>query len=111
MMMPIIASDRVFARLNEIAAGYKIAESTQLRVEILGGGCSGFSYQFSLAGEREPGDLVITDGQNTFLVDEASLPLLSGARIDYEEGLVGARFVIDNPDAVSSCGCGTSFAI
>ncbi|MDV7390250.1 iron-sulfur cluster assembly accessory protein, partial [Arthrospira platensis SPKY1] len=73
-------------------------------------GCSGFHYDIKLDDPAE-GDLVLEQGGQKVLIDPVSLPFLAGARIDFSEELIGARFVIDNPNASSSCGCGTSFSI
>jgi iron-sulfur cluster insertion protein len=82
-----------------------------LRVYIQGGGCSGFQYGFTFAEAVEDGDTeVVTDGV-TLLVDPMSLQYLSGAEIDYTEGLQGAQFVIRNPNASTTCGCGSSFGV
>lgn len=82
-----------------------------LRVSVNAGGCSGFSYAFSL--EEQAGDddlLVERDGVRVF-VDAVSLDLLDGAELDWNDSLIGAHFVVRNPVAVSGCGCGTSFAV
>ncbi len=83
----------------------------KLRVYVSGGGCSGFQYGFSFEeGISDDDTTVITDGV-TLLVDPASLQYLAGAEIDYQEGLEGSRFVIKNPNASSSCSCGSSFSV
>jgi iron-sulfur cluster assembly accessory protein len=104
-------------RLSVAAAG-RVAEilaaepdSEALRVEVLAGGCSGFQYKFDLTATRQPDDLVITAGQATVYVDQASLALLAGAELDYKDSLMGAHFAVKNPNATSACGCGTSFSI
>ncbi len=77
---------------------------------VKGGGCSGFEYEITLD-EPAEGDLILeADGQKV-VVDEVSLPFLENATIDFSEELIGARFTIENPNATSSCGCGTSFSI
>lgn len=101
-------TDRAFARLAEIA---EITGAPQpLRVGVLGGGCSGFQYEIVL-GQAGPEDLVFEKDGQRVLVDPVSLPFLQNAVIDFTEELIGARFVIENPNASSSCGCGTSFSI
>ncbi len=83
----------------------------KLRVYVQGGGCSGFQYGFTFDEEIQEGDeVVVTDGV-TLLVDPMSLQYLMGAEIDYTEGLQGAQFVIRNPNATTTCGCGSSFAV
>lgn len=82
-----------------------------LRVAVEGGGCSGFQYQMDLVQTAEPDDLRIeTDGQAA-LVDPVSVPFLKGSEIAWIDELAGAQFVIRNPNAASSCGCGVSFSI
>jgi len=105
LTMPPKVTGRAYARLAEIGAAPKA-----LRVAVKGGGCSGFEYEITLDAPAE-GDLVLeADGQKV-VVDEVSLPFLENATIDFSEELIGARFVIENPNATSSCGCGTSFSI
>ena len=101
-------TDRAFARLAEIAAA--TGEARPLRIAVEGGGCSGFQYDIRLD-EAAPDDLVLERGGQKVLVDSVSLPFLENAVIDFSEELIGARFVIQNPNATSSCGCGTSFSI
>lgn len=83
----------------------------QLRVYIAGGGCSGFQYGFSFEEERGEDDLALSTDGVTLLVDPLSLQYLMGAEVDYSEDLTGARFVIRNPNASSTCGCGSSFTV
>lgn len=78
---------------------------------MLGGGCSGFSYEFTLEEGAAEDDLVIEAGEAAVLIDPVSLPFLSGSVVDFKNELIGARFAVDNPNATSSCGCGTSFSI
>jgi iron-sulfur cluster insertion protein len=82
-----------------------------LRVAVLGGGCSGFQYNFSLDDKENDDDLRIVRDDAVILIDETSVSLLQGSEVDYYEGLDGSMFTISNPNATSSCGCGTSFAI
>ncbi len=107
MNLPPKVTPRAFARLAEIGAA---AEGKALRVAVEGGGCSGFQYKITL---DKPGadDLVLEGEGERVAVDPVSLPFLSNAVIDFSEELIGARFVIENPNATSSCGCGTSFSI
>ncbi|MCT4559461.1 MAG: iron-sulfur cluster assembly accessory protein [Pelagimonas sp.] len=106
MQLPPKVTQRAFDRLAEIGAG---AEGQALRIAVEGGGCSGFQYEIKLDTANDE-DLVIGDGEKV-VVDPVSLPFLSGATIDFSDELIGARFVIDNPNASSSCGCGTSFSM
>jgi len=90
-------------------------ESTALplmfRIMISGGGCSGFQYGFSLDQTINEGDHIFEENGVKLIVDEISFPLLEGAQIDYVEELIGASFLVKNPNASSSCGCGNSFSI
>lgn len=106
--LPPRVTDRAFARLAEIAE--MTGAQKALRVAVEGGGCSGFQYDIKLD-EFSAGDLVIESAGQQVLVDAISLPFLSNAVIDFTDELIGARFVIENPNAASSCGCGTSFSI
>ena len=83
----------------------------KLRVYISGGGCSGFQYGFTFDEERAEDDLAIERDGVVLLVDPLSLQYLAGAEIDYSESLTGAQFVIRNPNAKTTCGCGSSFAV
>jgi iron-sulfur cluster assembly accessory protein len=102
-------SDRTFDRLAEIAE--TSGEAKALRVAVLGGGCSGFQYEFALEDGPSDGDTVIEGKGQKVLVDAESLPFLAGSVIDFKDELIGARFAVDNPNATSTCGCGTSFSI
>jgi iron-sulfur cluster assembly accessory protein len=96
-------------RVAEILAAEPDAKA--LRVEVLAGGCSGFQYKFDLTAAQNPDDLIIAAEGATVFVDPASLDLLAGAELDYKDSLMGAHFAVQNPNATSSCGCGTSFSI
>ena len=82
----------------------------KLRVYIQGGGCSGFQYGFTFDEEVQDGDTEIENDGVTLLVDPMSVQYLQGAEIDYREDLSGAQFIIRNPNATTTCGCGSSFA-
>ncbi len=82
-----------------------------LRVSVEGGGCSGFSYKFDLVDARNDDDTAIEKGGATILIDEISLVYMDGSVIDFVDDLMGQSFQIRNPNAVASCGCGTSFSI
>lgn len=84
-------------------------DALKLRVFITGGGCSGFQYGFTFDETMNEGDTVVEKGGVTLLVDPMSFQYLMGAEIDYSEGLEGAHFVIRNPNATTTCGCGSSF--
>ncbi|MEW5823253.1 MAG: iron-sulfur cluster insertion protein ErpA [Pseudomonadota bacterium] len=83
----------------------------KLRVFISGGGCSGFQYGFTFEESEQDGDTRIDKAGVTLLVDPMSIQYLMGAEIDYTEGLEGAQFVIRNPNATTTCGCGSSFSV
>jgi iron-sulfur cluster assembly accessory protein len=108
LTLPPKVTPRAFARLAEINAASGDAKA--LRVAVEGGGCSGFQYEIKLDEPAED-DLVLEGEGQKVVVDSVSLPFLANAVIDFSEELIGARFVIDNPNATSSCGCGTSFSI
>lgn len=101
------------------AAANKVKELIQdegndelmLRVFISGGGCSGFQYGFTFDEKIGEGDTIIENGGVKLLVDPMSFQYLSGAEIDYSEGMEGAQFVIRNPNATTTCGCGSSFSV
>ncbi len=82
-----------------------------LRVYISGGGCSGFQYGFSFDEEQAEDDIAIVNDGVTLLVDPLSFQYLMGAEVDYSESLQGAQFVIRNPNASTTCGCGSSFSV
>lgn len=86
-------------------------EKKFMRVAVEGGGCSGFQYIFKFDTERNNDDLVFEKNGVEVVVDEISLELITGGRLDYVEELIGSYFQIANPNASSSCGCGTSFSI
>jgi iron-sulfur cluster assembly accessory protein len=107
MNLPPQVTPRAFERLSEIGASGK---GQALRVAVEGGGCSGFQYEIKL--DTPSADDLVLEGQGQkVVVDAISLPFLTGAVIDFSEELIGARFVIENPNASSSCGCGTSFSM
>lgn len=83
----------------------------KLRVYIIGGGCSGFQYGFAFEEETEEGDFIIDNDGVGMMVDPMSFPYLMGSVVDYKEDLQGSRFVIENPNAKTTCGCGSSFSI
>ncbi len=107
LTLPPKVTDRAFARLAEIGAA---AQGKALRVAVEGGGCSGFQYEIALDAVGDD-DLTLQGAGETVVIDSVSLPFLASAVIDFSDELIGARFVIENPNATSSCGCGTSFAM
>ncbi|MCE0504819.1 MULTISPECIES: HesB/IscA family protein [unclassified Roseivivax] len=107
MQLPPKVTERAFARLAEIGAG---DQGQALRVAVEGGGCSGFQYDIKLDAPEDE-DLVLEGQGQKVVVDQVSLQFLENAVIDFSDELIGARFVIENPNVASSCGCGTSFAM
>ena len=103
--MSASAAKRVAAILAREAAG------AVLRVAVNGGGCSGFSYAFEITRERADDDLVLSRDAATIVIDPVSLDYLKGSEIDFVDDLIGQSFKIHNPNATSSCGCGTSFSL
>ena len=106
--LPPKVTDRAFGRLAEINADSDAPKA--LRIAVEGGGCSGFQYEIKLD-SPEADDLVLEGAGQMVVIDTVSLPFLSNAVIDFSQELIGARFVIENPNATSSCGCGTSFSM
>ena len=102
-------------KLTERAAEHVLAlmredpEALALRVAVQGGGCSGLQYALGFDGEPQPGDEVVDQHGVKVVVDRFSLPYLTGAEVDFVDGLMGQGFTVNNPNAVASCGCGSSF--
>lgn len=96
-------------QINAIIASQ--TKAALLRIGVVGGGCSGFSYTFDLEEAVNADDFVIERDGAKVAIDEASLPFLEGSEIDYVDELIGAAFKIHNPNATAACGCGTSFSI
>ncbi|MCC6927175.1 iron-sulfur cluster insertion protein ErpA [Novosphingobium sp.] len=110
MDMPTMTlSPSAAARVAAIAA--KQGKPAILRLAVEGGGCSGFQYRFGLADGPETDDLVVERDGVTLVVDSVSLDLVAGSVVDYVESLGGSAFKVENPQAASGCGCGSSFAI
>ena len=102
-------SDSAARRLAKLAEAE--GRPVMLRVAVDGGGCSGFQYRFDLVETAEADDIRIEAGGQAALVDPVSLPFLKGSEIAFQDDLAGAQFVVRNPNAASSCGCGVSFSI
>ncbi len=107
---PLIFSRNAAAKVGELIAEEGNPD-LKLRVYVSGGGCSGFQYGFSFEETIAEDDATVETDGVTLMVDPASLQYLAGAEIDYQEGLEGSRFVIKNPNAASSCSCGSSFSV
>jgi iron-sulfur cluster assembly accessory protein len=107
--LPVRLTARAAKRINEILK--EDAGAAMLRVAVTGGGCSGFQYDFCLDDSRAEDDLLIERDGARVLIDPVSLDFLKGAEIDFVEEMIGAAFRVNNPNATSSCGCGTSFSV
>jgi len=106
----LIFTDAAAMKVSDLIAQEENSE-LMLRVFISGGGCSGFQYGFSFDDAVNADDRTFDRDGVTLVVDEVSLDLLAGSEVDYVEELIGASFQINNPQATSSCGCGSSFSI
>jgi iron-sulfur cluster insertion protein len=107
---PIRLTEAVVSKVSEMLAE-EGDPALQLRIFVTGGGCSGFQYGFAFDDERKEDDFRIERDGVKVVVDAMSMQYLVGAEIDYEDKLEGARFVIKNPNASSTCGCGSSFSV
>ena len=104
---PIAISENAASRVGKLMSESDIG----LRVYVEGGGCSGFQYGFQLESEKQDDDFVVEQNGITMLIDSLSFQYLMGAEVDYLDDLMGARFLINNPNASTTCGCGSSFSI
>jgi len=107
---PLNFTDAAALKVGQLIAQEGNA-ALKLRVYVQGGGCSGFQYGFTFDEEVQEGDTEIANGGVTLLVDPLSVQYLMGSEIDYREDLSGAQFVIRNPNATTTCGCGSSFSV
>ncbi|KZN46823.1 iron-sulfur cluster insertion protein ErpA [Pseudoalteromonas luteoviolacea] len=108
--LPIKFSDAAAARVKELISEEENPE-LKLRVYVTGGGCSGFQYGFTFDEKVNPGDLEIEKNGVVMVVDPMSIQYLVDGIVDYTEGLEGARFFVNNPNATTTCGCGASFSV
>ncbi len=106
----VFLSESAARRIRELRAA-EGNDALMLRLAVSGGGCSGFSYNFSLDAARKDDDRAFDRHGVTLLVDETSLDLLAGSTIDYVEEMIGSAFAVKNPNAASTCGCGSSFSV
>lgn len=109
MSHTVIFSDRAATKVSALIAE-EGNDNLKLRVYVSGGGCSGFQYGFTFDEEVNEDDTCVEKAGVTVLVDSMSIQYLNGAEIDYKEDLSGAQFVIRNPNATTTCGCGSSFS-
>ncbi|MDR9436005.1 MAG: iron-sulfur cluster insertion protein ErpA [Thiohalophilus sp.] len=107
---PLIFSDSAADKVRQLIED-EGNNDLMLRVFVTGGGCSGFQYGFTFEEDEQDGDTRVEKGGVTLLVDPMSFQYLMGAEIDYKEDLSGAQFVIRNPNATTTCGCGSSFGV
>ena len=107
---PITVSDAVVNKVGEMLSE-EGDPNLKLRIFVTGGGCSGFQYGFAFDDLTKEDDLCVEVGAIKVLVDASSLQYVMGAQIDYEENIEGSRFVIKNPNAATTCGCGSSFSV
>ena len=107
--MPVTLSDRAARRIAQILKAE--TQPCALRLAVTGGGCSGFQYNFALDDAQLAEDLVVEKDGARVLIDPVSLDFLQGAEIDFTDDLIGQAFKVNNPNAVASCGCGTSFTV
>ena len=110
MQTDLSISNAAVDRINQLLST-KDNPELKLRVYIQGGGCSGFQYGFQFDDEQQEDDIAINADGVGVLVDMLSLQYLTGAEIDYKDDLLGSRFLVNNPNATTTCGCGSSFAI
>lgn len=106
----LVFTDNAAHKVKELIAE-EGNDNLKLRVFITGGGCSGFQYGFTFDENQQDGDTVVVTEGVTLLVDPMSYQYLVGAEIDYKEDLSGSQFVIRNPNATTTCGCGSSFSV
>lgn len=110
MPSPIMFTDNAARKVKELMVE-EANPNLKLRVFVSGGGCAGFQYGFTFDENANDGDTTVEKGGVTLLIDPMSYQYLAGAEIDYTEGLDGAQFVIRNPNASTTCGCGSSFSV
>ena len=110
MNVDVTFSDAAASKVKLLVAEEK-NPNLKLRIYISGGGCSGFQYGFSFDEKVGDGDVVVENGEVALVIDPMSYQYLIGAEVDYTEGLEGAQFVVRNPNATTTCGCGSSFSV
>ena len=107
---PVSLSANAAKRINTLVES-KGNQNLKFRISINGGGCSGFQYDFALVEDSKDDDLVVERDGATMLIDGLSIMYLMGSEVDFTEELAGSMFVVKNPNATASCGCGSSFAV
>jgi iron-sulfur cluster insertion protein len=107
---PVLLSDTATAKVKTLLEN-EADDDLCLRVFVTGGGCAGFQYGFTFDDEKNEDDTYLNEGGVRVLVDAMSYQYLVGSQVDYEEGLEGSRFLVNNPSASTTCGCGSSFSV
>lgn len=110
MLGSITVTSAAAAQINKVRAARDDLD-LKFRIMVLGGGCSGFQYKFDYDKEQNPWDLEFTLDGASVLVDDLSIQYIKDGELDFEKDLTGSRFVINNPNASSGCGCGVSFSM
>ena len=106
----LLVSDAAVSRIDKLVSD-EVNKEISLRVFVTGGGCSGFQYGFRLEDQLDEEDTVLKKDKISIVIDPLSMQYIYGSTLDCKEDLEGSRFVIDNPNAVTTCGCGSSFSI
>lgn len=107
---PLVLTESAVTRVRELM-DMEQSDDLKLRVYVTGGGCSGFQYGFDLTRDIEEDDTLIDNEGVAVVIDPLSYQYLVGSTVDFETGLMGARFMVNNPNATSTCGCGSSFTL
>jgi len=110
MALPINFTDSAADKVRELMDEEQ-NDALKLRVYVTGGGCSGFQYGFTFDEKINEGDTVVVNGEVELIIDSMSFQYLVGGTVDYTSGLEGSRFLVNNPNATATCGCGSSFSI
>lgn len=110
MSQPLIITESAAKRVAELRAA-EGNDALMLRIAVDGGGCNGFQYRFDFDESQNDDDHVFERDGVKVVVDEISLDFLQGAQVDYKQELIGSYFAVENPNATSACGCGTSFSV
>ncbi len=105
--MSLIIDDSAVKRIKELRTEQN-KEALMLRITVDGGGCSGFQYKLELTEDKTDKDEIF---ENSVITDDISMPFLAGSTVSFDQSLIGSEFKIENPNAVSGCGCGTSFSV
>jgi iron-sulfur cluster insertion protein len=107
---PLLFTDNAALKVKQLIEEEESSDNLMLRVFVQGGGCSGFQYGFTFDENIQEGDTIVENHGVKLLIDAMSMMYMTGAEIDYKESVEGAQFVIRNPNATTTCGCGSSFS-